>query len=314
MADQEYDHAPMHRRSDTADEQEPGDVAMRIGRDFGLHGGPEHSGATLPALCICVDDFGLSAGIAEAVFRLAEQGVVTATSCMVGAPRWRADGTQLRELRGLDAGLHLDFTEHPLEASRRSLGALIASSHAGLLDAVRVRREVSAQFDAFEAVMGRPPDFIDGHQHVHQLPVIRTALVAEIGSRYRSALQPWLRSTRCARRTAVGARERFKAAFIEQIGAKALSTLAARAGLPQNGHLLGVYDFRGGAARYEALLKTWIGAAAPRDLLMCHPSVGAEPSDPLAAARRAEFEVLSRPGLMAELLSDAGLQAGRIGR
>jgi len=267
----------------------------------------------MPVLCVCVDDFGLSRGIAEAVFRLAMQGVVQATSCMVGAPLWRSDGARLREWSGLEAGLHLDFTAHPLDASaRRSLSALIAAGYAGLLDGALVRREVSAQLDAFEAVMGRAPDFIDGHQHVHQLPVIRNALIAEIESRYRAAPKPWLRSTRRARCSAVGPMERFKASFIEQIGARELSALAARAGLLQNRHLLGVYDFSGGPPRYEALLQTWIATAAPRDLLMCHPSAEAHPGDALAAARRAEFEVLSRPGLVAELLCDAGLRSGPI--
>jgi predicted glycoside hydrolase/deacetylase ChbG (UPF0249 family) len=303
----------MHRRSDTANEQEPGDVAVMIGREAGMHGGPKHSGVAMPALCICADDFGLAPGIAEAVFRLAEQGVVQATSCMVGAPLWRAHGARLREWSGLEAGLHLDFTEHPLDGGRRrSLGVLIAGSYAGMLGAALVRREVSAQFDAFEVVMGRVPDFIDGHQHVHQLPVIRNALIAEIETRYRDRRKPWLRSTRRARCTAVGAAERFKASFIEQIGANELSALATRAGLVQNRHLLGVYDFFGGPARYESLLQTWITTAAPRDLLMCHPSAEADPRDALAAARRAEFEVLSRPGRVAELLCDAGLQPGLI--
>ena len=314
MTDQQHDHAPMHRRGDAADEQEPGEVAVMSGRDVGFHAGPKHSGVAVPVLCVCVDDFGLSPGIAEAVFRLARQGVVRATSCMVGAPLWRAHGARLREWSWLEAGLHLDFTEHPLDgAARRSLAALIAASYAGMLDAARVRREVSAQFDAFEAVMGRAPDFIDGHQHVHQLPVIRSALMAEVESRYRGGQKkPWLRSTRRARCTAVGPSERFKASFIEQIGAKELSALASRAGLIQNRHLLGVYDFSGGPNRYEALLQTWIGTAAPRDLLMCHPSAEADPSDALATARRAEFEVLSRPGFVAELLDGAGLQPGLI--
>ena len=304
----------MHRRSHAANDQEPGDVTVMIGREFGLHGGPEHSGVAMPALCICVDDFGLFAGITSAVLKLAEQDVVNATSCMVGAPRWRSDAAPLRNLARFDVGLHLDFTEHPLLAPRRSLAVLIAASHAGALDAALLRRETRAQFDAFEAVMGRLPDFIDGHQHVHQLPMIRVALMEEIERRYRGLpRKPWLRSTRRARCTVAGAGERFKASFIEQIGARALSVLAASAGLVQNRHLLGVYDFSGGAARYEALLQTWILTAAPRDLLMCHQSSAkAEPGDPLAAARRAEFEVLSRPGFVDQLLADTGLQVDLI--
>ena len=35
-----------------------------------------------------------------------------------------------------------------------------------------------AQIAAFAAAFGRPPDFIDGHQHVHLLPPVAEALLA----------------------------------------------------------------------------------------------------------------------------------------
>ena len=48
------------------------------------------------------------------------------------------------------------------------------------------------RFVAFEIVHGEIPDFIDGHQHVHVLPVIRLALLAVLTERgYQGRL--WLR-------------------------------------------------------------------------------------------------------------------------
>ena len=283
------------------------------------HTAREHSGEGRldgRSICICVDDFGLYPGINEAVLRLADAGTVHATGCMVGAPHWRAGAAALREVRGLDVGLHLDFTERPLNAAaRRGLQSVILSSYFGGLDRALVRTEIKTQLDEFEAAMDHPPDFIDGHQHVHQLPVIRDELLAELQRRYRGAAPlPWIRSTRRARRAVVGLGEGFKAWFIEQIGAAALAGLARQAGCRQNAHLLGVYDFSGGTRRYEALLANWLAGALPGDLLMCHPSALADAGDPLGAARRAEFEVLNRPGLVVEMLAEGRLGLAAVKR
>ncbi|OYT87060.1 MAG: hypothetical protein CFE46_12620 [Burkholderiales bacterium PBB6] len=312
MADQAHDNRPVDGRSTTSNEQKPGDAplvgALGDGTEAQAHGAREHNGADR-TLCLCVDDFGLCAGIDDAVLRLNDAGTVHAVACMVGAPLWRSDGPELRSCADLETGLHLDFTEHPLQVSRRGLGALIVGSHIGALNRVRIRDEIKAQLDAFETVMGRPPDFVDGHQHVHQLPTIREALIAELLRRY-GAL-PWLRSTRRRTGGATRVAERFKAWFIEQVGARALASQARAAGCAQNERLLGVYDFSGGAARYQTLLTAWIASARPGDLLMCHPSSVAEAKDPLGLARLAEFEVLSRPGHVAHLAQGVGLRLGR---
>ena len=36
--------------------------------------------------------------------------------------------------------------------------------------------EITRQFEAFAAAFGRPPDFVDGHHHVHLFPQIRDAV------------------------------------------------------------------------------------------------------------------------------------------
>ena len=63
-------------------------------------------------LCICADDFGMSAGINSAVLDLAEQGKISATGGMVRREAWLAGARMLRRLdpAQFDAGLHLDLT------------------------------------------------------------------------------------------------------------------------------------------------------------------------------------------------------------
>ena len=221
-------------------------------------------------LAICADDFGLAQGINQAVLALARQGRISATSCMVGAPQWRAGARALGDVDPvrLDVGLHLDLTEFPRDTRLRlSLRQWLARSHLHQVPRDILRAEIACQLDAFEEALGRPPTHVDGHQHVHQLPVVREELLAALEQRY-GERRPWLRSTRRPPGESFGG----KAWLIETLGGTGLARLAHAKGYRQNGHLLGVYDFRGGAQRYLALLGTWLAAAADGDLLMCHPA------------------------------------------
>lgn len=246
-------------------------------------------------ICIAADDFGLHAGINAAVLQLAAMGRIQAIGCMVGAPAWATGAAALRALDPdrIDLGLHLDLCDHPMQAPPRRLGALITASLLRRLDCQALRAEIRAQLDAFEQALGRPPAFIDGHRHVHQLPMVRQELLDELARRHDSP-RPWLRCTRQPRRgPALGWREAAKAALIEHLGGPGLASLARRRGYPMNQHLLGVYGFHGGPAHYLGLLAAWLDAASHADLLMCHPSLGLACADPLIEARAAEFQMLS---------------------
>ncbi|MCP2821003.1 ChbG/HpnK family deacetylase, partial [Salmonella enterica subsp. enterica serovar Typhimurium] len=90
---------------------------------------------------------------------------------MTRAPGWPAAASRIGTAGSF--GLHLDFTEFsPL---RRGLWPLIGASLAHRLDASALRDEIATQCALFEDATGRAPDYVDGHQHVHQLPQIREA-------------------------------------------------------------------------------------------------------------------------------------------
>lgn len=251
------------------------------------------------AIVVAVDDFGLHAGVNDAALALAQQGRVSAIGCMVGAPQWRAGAQALRGVdpARADIGLHLDLTEHAMLAGlRRPLPHWLLRAYAGALDRSLVRREIDAQLDAFAGALGRAPAFVDGHQHVHQLPGVREPLLEALRAR---RWTPWLRDTRRPARAGAG-----KAWVIEALGSGALRRQAQGQGLRQNGHLLGVYGFDGDAARYLALLRGWLAQAQPGDVLMCHPATHAPADDAIGAARVREFAVLSGSAF-AQALADA---------
>ena len=266
----------------------------------------------LRKIAVCVDDFGLHAGINDATLALAESGRITATSCMVGAPAWRAGAKALARLPAekIDLGLHLDLTAHPVAAaSRRPLPVLMGLAAGHLLDRRALRIEIAAQLDAFEQALGRQPDHIDGHQHVHQFPVVRELLLEALLARY-PRQRPWLRRTARAAGPRSGG---VKGWVIERFGCAGLGAQARAHGFKQNGHLLGVYDFEGDGTHYLDLLAQWTGAARQGDLLMCHAAVAADANDPIGLARRNEYEVLSSAAFAA-LLAHARIELAPLSR
>ncbi|APW40613.1 hypothetical protein RD110_10355 [Rhodoferax koreense] len=267
-------------------------------------------------ICFAADDFGLDDGIGSAVLELVQRGRIQAVGCMVGAPKWAPWQYEARRLppAEVDVGLHLDLTQHPLLARmRQSLPRWILASHAGLLQRRMLREEIRAQLDAFEAALGRPPAYIDGHQHVHQLPGVRSELLAEIQDRYGNS-PPWLRATRPPAGLVPAANGGWagwaKARVIAALGACGLAAAARRQGIAQNRCLLGAYGFDADREGYLALLSAGLSQAPDAALVMCHPSQfvggsGADDLDEIEAARLVEFDVL-RGAALGRVLADGG--------
>lgn len=236
------------------------------------------------------DDYACSPEVDAAVIDLAGRGVVTATSAMVLSPRWPAAARRLDGVK-LDAGLHLDFTSAS-NAAPQPVSRLIARSWLGMLEREAVRKHIVGQCDRFEAAMGRPPVFVDGHEHVHQFPLIRALLTETLATRY-GANAPFVRV--CRPRCWRG----LKAAIIGALGAEVLASLLAENNIAGNTDFAGVYDLRAGAD-LPGLWRGWLsGLAGPRPLLMCHvamptatPSAEAR-SDTIFAARLAEYAWLA---------------------
>ncbi|MFZ5792690.1 MAG: ChbG/HpnK family deacetylase [Pseudomonadota bacterium] len=230
----------------------------------------------------CADDYALAPGVGRAIRRLLAERRIDVTSVMVLFPEFDSEIAALKALGGdFAVGLHLTLTDHaPLGAMARlapdgrlpSLSRLLALAFTGGLDAAEIAAEVGRQFDRLAAGLGRPPDFIDGHQHVQALPVVRQAVLAvsrRTGARLRlvgppPGASPWRLPAPV------------KAATLAALG----SPLAREAGeRAMNTGLLGLRRFVE-AAPYRALFRRWLAAATPGTMIMCHPG---EPDDALAS-------------------------------
>ncbi|KPU98308.1 hypothetical protein APR50_31570 [Variovorax paradoxus] len=248
---------------------------------------------TLPAavtqrLCICADDFGMSAGINAAVLDLIARRSLSATGCLVLREAWPWGLAALRRVDAarVDVGLHLDLTPPRAPgAEEPGLCPLVLRCYARSMPRARLRQTIAEQLSRFEEGLGRAPAFVDGHRHVHQLPMVRELLLEEISRRY-AAAPPWLRNTRPGGLA-------LKPRVIHALGGRALVREAARRAIPTSRGLLGVYDFAGGVAGYRRRLLAWLSAARSGDVLMCHPSLAEDAGTPHQEARAAEYTVLA---------------------
>lgn len=287
---------------------------------------PNHSRAparTTRPVIVCADDFGIAAGVSEAIAGLIAAGRLSATSCMTPLPDWRRSADLLRctvAEHPADVGLHLTLTDHvPLAGARGlahagrlpALGRLLPRTLARALPHAAVRDEVRAQLDAFEDVWQAAPDYVDGHQHVHVLPGIREILVEEVLRRYPPG-QVWVRDcveplTRCMRRRVALP----KALLITSLGL-ALRRLLRRSGLPANDGFAGLHDFSG-RIPFQTLMRAFLGNAGPRPLVHVHPGRVDDElrrCDSLTTPREAELAYLGSAGFLADLAA-AGFHPAR---
>nr|WP_242697923.1 ChbG/HpnK family deacetylase [Bordetella holmesii] len=137
----------------------------------------------------------MDACIDHAIFQLLDAGILSAVSCMSGGASFARHVAQLKA-SDTDIGLHLNLSE-PLSAADRDmlpLCALLVRAYAGRLDPQRISQAIERQLDAFEDEMGQAPHYIDGHQHVHQLPGVRGPLLQALQRRCRDCHGlPWPR-------------------------------------------------------------------------------------------------------------------------
>lgn len=244
----------------------------------------------MKTVIVCADDFAITPEVSEGIVLLAAQGRVTGTSVMSLSPHWESCSRMLVAVQEkIDIGLHIDFTsEFAIRAGHgANLGLLMFKSVLQKLNATQIERCLHHQLDLFEKYRGVQPQHIDGHQHVHQFPVIRDCLIKVLKQRYQASEMPWLRISKVPR-----TQLNLKGAVINGMGANALLKLAKRHQIPHANYLTGIYNFAGNAQTYMLMLEDCLKHAPDRTVLMCHPGLSGDINAPYAAARIWEQQVL----------------------
>jgi predicted glycoside hydrolase/deacetylase ChbG (UPF0249 family) len=249
-------------------------------------------------IIMSADDYAQSEDVDTGILQLIKMGRLTATSCLTLSPRWQEAAKKITpEIRKqADIGLHLDFTQYP-QALKNKLSKLIIKTYCRTLPHTVIVQSIHRQLDNFEQALDTPPDYIDGHQHVHQLPQIREALVEVLTQRYSTKL-PWLRISKPLKQDGL------KARIIGALGANSLEKLATVANIRHTKILLGVYDFNTTQENYKKKLNTWFSLnSVGTTSFMCHPALANAKSskqleDLIYPARLTEYKVFSDSAFM----------------
>lgn len=138
-------------------------------------------------LIVNADDFGLTRGVSAGILAAHRHGIVTSTTVLVTASPDREQLAQARDA-GLGLGLHVNLTfGRPLTRGRSLVdggGAFVRDPRraAAAADPRDVRREVEAQVERFERLVGRPPTHLDTHHHVGLHPPVRDVVLGVAGA------------------------------------------------------------------------------------------------------------------------------------
>jgi chitin disaccharide deacetylase len=232
-------------------------------------------------LWLCADDYGISPAVSRAIRDLIGRGRLNATSVMVTAPSFSAaEARALADVAGRDRraaiGLHFTLTApfRPALAAYRpvdqdgaflSLARTIVMGLRRQLDPAALADEAEGQFAAFQAAFDRPPDFVDGHQHVQVLPQVSDAVLAAM---QRLAPRAWIRQ--CGR--AIPPWRGWgdpKGLLLDRLSA-GLRARCARSGVRTNPAFAGTYNFKRATA-YAVLFGSFLHDLPDGGLVMCHP-------------------------------------------
>lgn len=210
------------------------------------------------SIIICADDFGMAPSINKGIITLLQHNKISAVSCMTNQPYWEQDASLLIPfLKRAKVGLHFNLPY-------KSLGLFIVKSYLRLLNKQTIYKELKSQYENFIKMMGQKPYFIDGHQHIHQLPIIRDVIIDFYQTHYQDQ-QAFIRNTYNKQRHCL------KAKILTILGGARLKKLLEQHHIPHNKNFSGVYNLSE-KNDYHSLLTQFIKDIKEDGLIMCHPA------------------------------------------
>lgn len=240
------------------------------------------------SIILCADDFGQNKKISQGILQLTSKNRLSAISCMTQMPHWNIFALDLLDLKKsknhIQLGIHFNLTH----LSNHSLFYWMRSSMMGMVDRQTIQTTFNQQCDAFEKIAKQEPEFIDGHQHVHSFPIIRDIIIDILKRRYAHKM-PYVRNLRISPTQ----KSNLKTSVLSTMS-YGFKKLLMDNNIAHNDYFAGIYDLDPNNKNYKQLLQSWFESVPSNTLIMCHPGLlSQDQSDPIAATRFKEFEILS---------------------
>jgi hypothetical protein len=266
-------------------------------------------------IVLCADDYGQAFPISIGILDLVSQRRLTAVSCLVNEPEWRTQAAMLSPFHSqVDLGLHFNLTQG--EALSRDYqtyyGHRFLSLPSVMLKSLTKRwrldileQECHAQLNAFIDAMGFLPHYLDGHQHVHQFPVIREAVMKVFKERLASQHAYFRFAYERTSSSHLGST--LKKWVIRSMSGSHLSRELTKHKIFHNQSFAGSYPFHK-ARQYRDYFLKFLQEIETNGVIMCHPGQsqiyprqldflqserGIKSSDAIASARMLEYHYFS---------------------
>ena len=236
------------------------------------------------SLSICADDFGITHNVNKAIIKLILNKRLTETSCIVLTENFKKDAKKLISFKNeIGIGLHLTLTDFKPLSEKYNLNingnmpsnlSLLIKCMQKKIDKKLIFDEIDLQILNFKKHFGFYPNFIDGHHHVHQFPLIRECLIDVIKKR-KLVNKIWVRNTHEKLNKIIKRNVSIFKTYLISFFGKKFKYLVKKNSIKTNDGFSGIYDFSHNA-NFEDLFDKFIMYSGKNHVLMVHPGYSDE--------------------------------------
>jgi len=225
---------------------------------------------------VCADDFAITTNVSKAIIKLLEKKKINSTSCIVTANNASQNLDLLKRFnskKGFIIGLHLTLTNFKPSIKLlkiKKFGSILSLYLNIFLNNItkeEIKNELLNQILIFKKKFGNYPKLIDGHHHIHQLPIISGILINIL--KELKIKKIIVRNTNIKFKDALIIKKSFYKMILLSTCGYFFKKKLKKNNIKTNNYFLGVYDFK----NIEIFKKNYEIFKKKSDfyIFMCHP-------------------------------------------
>jgi len=249
---------------------------------------------------ICADDFAITTNVSKAIIKLLEKKKINSTSCIVTTKNASRNLNLLKKFNSKKdflIGLHLTLTNFIpstkfIKIKRfGSIVNLYLNIFFNNITREEIKNELLNQILIFKKKFGNYPKLIDGHHHIHQLPIISEILIGII--KELKIKEIIVRNTKVKLKDALSIKKNLYKTILLSIFGYFFRKKLIKNKIKTNDYFLGIYDFR----NVEIFKKNFeiFNKSNEFYIFMCHPGFSdkiLKSLDSVTKQREIEFKIL----------------------